>query len=154
MDLTFLFFHILFALWLTAGVFGGVSVRAATRRTKDLSQKVFGLRLAWRFLTVFVIPGALATGILGIGLVPVRGFRFSQGWVQGSLALYLAMLALTLFFLAPRLRRTLRAGEESLAAGAPTAEFQRLAASKLPSILADLNALGIVVLTYLMTVKP
>ena len=36
----------------------------------------------------------------------------------------------------------------------PTPELQRLMAAKWPGILADLNALGIVILVVLMVLKP
>jgi uncharacterized membrane protein len=149
-----LFLHILAALWLAGGVFAGTVVRAQTRRAGDLAGKVFGLRLAWRLAKIYVVPGAVAAGLLGFYLVTARGFSFRVGWVQISAVLYLFMIAATLFYLTPRLSRTLAAGEASLAAGQPTAEFARLAGAKLPGILADLNALGIVALTCLMTVKP
>jgi hypothetical protein len=48
----------------------------------------------------------------------------------------------------------LAAGEASLAAGAPTDELKRLAADKLPGIVADLQALGLVLLVLLMAFKP
>jgi uncharacterized membrane protein len=149
-----LFLHIAAALWLAAGVFAGAVVRAQTRRAGDLAGKVFGLRLAWRLTAIYTLPGAVVAGLLGFYLVTGRGFGFGPGWVQLSSLLYLAMLAVTLFYLTPRLRRTLAAGEESLRGGSPTPEFQRLAGAKLPGILADVNALGILILTLLMTLKP
>jgi uncharacterized membrane protein len=149
-----LFFHILAALWLAAGVFAGAVVRAQTRRAADLAGRVFGLRLAWRLTAVYTLPGAIVAGLLGFYLVTARGYNFRLGWVQVSAVLYLAMIALILFYLTPRLRRTVAAAEASLAAGAPTAELERLAGAKLPGILADVNALGIVVLTLLMVLKP
>jgi len=153
MALFFLFLHIVLAFWLVAGVFGGIVVRAQIRRAADLAAKVNGLRLAWRLTRVYTLPGAILAGLLGFGLVSVRHFGFSAGWVQISIVLYLLMLASTLFYLTPYLRRTLAAGEASLAGGAPTPEFQALAAAKLPGILSDVNALGIVVLTALMVFK-
>lgn len=149
-----LFLHILAAMWLAAGSFAGAVVRAQTKRAGDLAGKVAGLRLAGRLASVFVVPGALVAGLLGFYLVTARGWGFGLTWVQISAVLYLLMLAVTLVYLVPRLRRTVRAAEESLRAGAPTPEFQRLAAARLPGILADVNALGIVILTLLMTVKP
>ncbi|MEA2693684.1 MAG: putative integral rane protein [Acidobacteriota bacterium] len=149
----FKFLHILMAFWLVAGVFGGIVVRAQTRRAADLAAKVNGLRLASRLTRVYTLPGAILAGLLGFGLVSIGRFGFSARWVQISIVLYLLMLASTLFYLTPRLRRTLAAGEASLASGAPNAEFQSLAAAKLPGILADVNALGILVLTALMVFK-
>src|SRR6476659_5632679 len=153
MTMWFYFLHVLAALWLAAGVFGGAVVRAQTRRAADLAGRVFGLRLAWRLTRVYTLPGAIVAGLLGFYLVTARGFGFAARWVQISAVLYLLMLAVTLFYLPPRLRRTVAAGEASLAAGAPTPELQSLAASKLPGILADVNALGIVILTALMVFK-
>ena len=40
------------------------------------------------------------------------------------------------------------------AAGAPNPELDRMMANKLPGILADMNALGIIILVLLMSVKP
>jgi uncharacterized membrane protein len=154
MVLFFYFLHILAALWLAAGVFAGAVVRAQGKRAADLAGKVYGLRLAWRLTRIYTLPGAVIAGLLGFYLVTARGFGFTARWVQISAVLYLLMLAVTLFYLTPRLRRTLAAGEASLAAGAPTPELQSLAGAKLPGILADVNALGIVVLTFLMVFKP
>jgi uncharacterized membrane protein len=153
MSLFFLFLHIVMAFWLVAGVFGGIVVRAQIRRTADLPGKVYGLRLASRLVRVYTLPGAILAGLLGFYLVTARGFGFTALWVQVSAVLYLLMLASTLFYLSPHLRRTLAAGEASLAAGAPSAELQRLAAAKLPGILADVNALGILLLTAMMVFK-
>jgi hypothetical protein len=50
--------------------------------------------------------------------------------------------------------RLLAATEASAAAGGATPELQRLAAAKGPRIAADLNALGVVLLTLLMVLKP
>lgn len=153
MALFFLFLHIVAAFWLAAGVFAGAVVRAQLRRAADLAGKVYGLRLAWRLTRVYTVPGAIVAGLLGFYLVTARGFGFAANWVKISAVLYLLMLLVTLFYLTPRLRRTLAAGEASLASGAPTPEFQSLAAAKLPGILADVNALGIVILTALMVFK-
>jgi uncharacterized membrane protein len=154
MSTWFLFLHVVAALWLAGGSFAGAVVRAQTKRAPDLPGKVFGLRLAWRLAVVYIVPGALVAGLLGFYLVSARGFSFEVGWVQLSSILYLLMLAVTLAYLVPRLKRTLAAAEASLAAGGPTAEFARLAGAKLPGILADVNALGIVILTFLMVVRP
>lgn len=153
-SLWLLFLHIISAFWLAAGSFAGAVVRAQAKRTPELAGKVQLLRLAWRLSSVFIVPGALISGFLGFNLVTARGWGFRPVWVHASITIYLIMLALTLFYLVPRLRKTLRAGEEALRAGAPTPEFQQLAGAKLPGILADVNALGIVILTLLMTIKP
>ncbi len=149
-----LFFHVLAALWLAAGVFGSTIIRVQTRKASDFRAKAFGIRLLARSMKVFSVPGAIAAGLLGIYLVAARGYRFSATWVALSTLLWFAMLAVTLFYLAPKIKQLAAAAEASLAAGAPTAELERLGADKLPGILADINALGIVILVFLMSVRP
>ncbi len=149
-----LFLHILASFWLAAGAFGGTVARAQAKRAANLSERVAAMRVGARLAQVFTMPGAVVAGLLGFWLVSARGWGFQLGWVHASIGLYVVMLVLGFGYIGPRSRATLRAAEASLAAGAPTPEFQRLAAVKLPGILADVNALGIVLLTLLMTLKP
>ena len=149
-----LFLHIVAVFWLVAGAFGTTVVRAQVKRATDLRERVAVMRVGARLAMVFTIPGGIVAGLLGFWLVTARGWGFQPGWVKASAVIYLYMLATGLGYISPKMRALLRAGEASVAAGSPTAEFQRLAANKLPAILADVNALGIVVLTLLMTLKP
>ncbi len=148
------FLHVLAALWLAAGAFAGAVVRAQTRRAPELAARVQGLRIGWRLVTVCAIPGSVVAGLLGVVLVFRLGYGFKPGWVHASVGLWLLLLGVGLFYSAPRLKRMLAAGEASLAAGAPTDELKRLAADKLPGIVADLQALGLVLLVLLMAFKP
>ena len=151
--LTLYFLHVIAAMWLAAGAFAGAVLRAQVRRAPDFAGKVFGLRLAWRLTSVLTVPGAVVAGLIGFYLVTARGHGFGVAWVQISAVLYLVMIAILLFYLVPRLRRTVAAAEASLQAGAPSPELQSLTAGKLPGILADVNALIIVILTLLMVFK-
>lgn len=150
----FVFFHILAALWLAAGAFGGAVVRAQGRRAESTAERLFAWRLGWRLLTLFTLPGAVVAGLLGIHLVSARGFSFREGWVHLSLLLWALALLSSLFVLLPRLKKTLRAAGESLRAGAPSDELQRLTSARWPGYLADFNALAVVLLTLLMVFKP
>ena len=149
-----LFMHVLAALWLAGGVFAGTVVRAQGRKAATLGERALALRIGWRLANVFSLPGAIAAGILGFGLLHPLGLGFRPGWVQVSIAVWLLMLLNGLFYLRPALRRLLAATEASAAAGAPSAELTRLAAASGPRIAADLNALGIVLLTLMMILKP
>jgi len=82
------------------------------------------------------------------------GYGFKPGWVHVSLTIWLLLLGIHVIYLAPRAKKTLAAAEASVEAGEPSEELQRLTASKAPAILADLAALGIVVLVVLMIVRP
>jgi hypothetical protein len=149
-----LFLHVLAALWLAGGAFAGAVVRAANRRATDLPSRVHGLRIGWRLTTVFTLPGGLIAALLGFAILHPLGYGFRPGWVHASIGLWAVMYAIGAFYLAPWLKRTLAAAEASLAAGGPTDELKRLTALKAPRILADFNALGIVLLTLLMVMKP
>jgi|CXWL01.1.fsa_nt_gi uncharacterized membrane protein len=149
-----LLFHILGALWLAGGSFASSVVRAQVKRAENLREKAMGLRILWRLTTIYTLPGAVVAGILGFALIVPSGHTMRDAWVQVSQTLWLVMLGIAIFYLAPRLKRTLAAAEASLVAGVPTPELVALAGAKLPGILADVNALGIVVLTALMVIQP
>ncbi|HVG10190.1 MAG TPA: hypothetical protein VNM67_20975 [Thermoanaerobaculia bacterium] len=126
--------HEIVALWLAAGVFGSVVLRAHLKRSGDTS----GYALLSRLHTVFSVPGVILAGILGFALLGIRKFGFNLGWVQGSLALYLVLLVSILFIQLPALRRA-RTG------GTP---------GKLAGMLPHIDATLIVILVILMAVKP
>ena len=127
--------HEIVALWLAAGVFGSVVLRAYFKRTGGDSS---GYALLSRLHTVFSVPGVILAGILGFALLGIRKFGFNLGWVQVSLALYLVLLVSILFIQLPALRRA-RTG------GTP---------SKLAGMLPHIDATLIVILVILMAVKP
>jgi len=128
--------HEIVALWLAAGVFGSVVLRAYFKRAGGGDSS--GYALLSRLHTVFSVPGVILAGILGFALLGVRKFGFNLGWVQGSLALYLVLLVSILFIQLPALRRA-RTG------GTP---------SKLAGMLPHIDATLIVILVILMAVKP
>ncbi|MEO8277082.1 MAG: DUF2269 family protein [Thermoanaerobaculia bacterium] len=149
-----LLLHILAAFWLAAGVFAGKVVRAQGRKATSLPERLLSLRIAARLAQVFNIPGGILVGVLGIGLLHPYGWGFRPLWVRLSIALWALLLANGILYLKPTLRRMLAATEASVAAGQPTAELLRLGALKAPRIAADLNALGLVIITVLMVLKP
>jgi hypothetical protein len=146
--------HVLAALWLAGGVFAGSVVRAQGKKAKSLAERVMALRIAWRLSSVFGLPGGLVAGILGFGLLHPLGYGFRPGWVHASIGLWAVMMLNGLFYMRPHLKKLLAAAEASLPSGAPSAELQALAAKQGPAIAADLNALGVVLLTLLMMLKP
>jgi len=125
--------HEIVALWLAAGVFGSVVLRAYFKRTGSSDYALLS-----RLHTVFSVPGVILAGILGFALLGIRKFGFNLGWVQGSLALYLVLLVSILFIQLPALRRA-RTG------GTP---------GKLAGMLPHIDATLIVILVILMAVKP
>jgi uncharacterized membrane protein len=131
--------HILAALWLTVGVFASAVVFALLKRATDSAGRAFGLRLAWRLMTVYTLPGALLSGVLGLFQLMVGGFAFNRGWIHASLLLWVLLLAFVLFVQMPGLRKAVSTG-----GGVPP----------LVAILSHVNALFIVLMVALMTLKP
>lgn len=136
--------HEIVALWLAAGIFGSIVLRAHLKRTAgagaDADANTAGLALLSRLHTVFSVPGVILAGLLGFYLLGARRFAFNLGWVQASLALYLVLLVSILFVQLPALRRARTAG----AAGA----------GGLAAVLPHVDATLLVVLVVLMAVKP
>jgi len=145
--------HLLWALWLAAGVFSSAVVLAQVKRAQDLSQRYFGMRVARRLMMVFILPGVLITGALGFYVVTLFQYSFALGWVRASIVLYLGVLGAILFYQLPYYGKAVRAGEAALRGG-PSAEFDRLALAKGPAMLTHLNALAILVMIILMAMKP
>lgn len=148
------FLHVLAALWLAGGVFAGAVVRAQGKKAQSLPERVMALRIGWRLANVYSLPGGIVAGLLGLGLLHPLGYGFRPGWVHASIGIWAVMLANGLFYLRPALRRLLLAAEASLDSGTASVELQALASRKGPGIAADLNALGLVLLTLLMVLKP
>lgn len=148
------FLHIAAALWLTAGVFSSAVVRARARRSTDLGQQAFGFRILWRLHVVYTLPGLIVSGLIGFYLVTMIGYDWGSVWVVASSLLYLAMFLWTLFAITPPLSRASRAAEDALASDDARAEFEILRDARLPAVLSDVNALVILVLVYLMVLRP
>ena len=136
-------------VWLLARV-----MQSGVAATLAVLGAAFGLRLAWRLLAGFTIPGAAVAGVLGVHLVQARGIGWKEGWVHASMGLWALALLLSVLVLAPRVRRTLRAAEASLEAGLPSEELKSLLAARWPGYVADFNALAVVLLTLLMVLQP
>jgi uncharacterized membrane protein len=87
--------------------------------------------------------------IVGILLVLLGPWEFTQIWVYAAIALYLVMGAVAFFFYSPTLKRQISAYEAS---GAGTAEFAALGArARLVGIILAVIVVAIIVL---MVVKP
>ena len=148
------FFHILFVLWFAGGVVGMPVVRALLKRTEQLEARVFAVRLLYRLHLLLVLPGLLGGGVIGFGLVSMSGYGFGPGWVHLSIVLYLLLLLLNLAYVTPQLRKRTGAANASIEVGRATEAFEALLSEKIFGKLTDLNAVGLVLLSLLMTVKP
>ena len=146
--------HVFAALWVAVSAFGGSVLRASMRRAPDLAARMSILRAGIRIGVIFGLGGSIAVGLSGLALAMTDPVYFKMRWVHASIGLWLLLLGLNIFLLAPRARRLLAAGEASLAAGAPTDELKRLAANPVPPYLAELPAIAVVLFVLLMVLKP
>jgi uncharacterized membrane protein len=147
-----LLFHVLFALWLTGGVFGSIVARAQARRATGAAERLSALRIAQRLNKIYTLPGLVLSGLTGIALVGHLGYAFSQLWVHLSTVLWALMLAAALFVLTPGLKRSVATAEE--AAATEGDDGAAAGPSRLVAVLGDVLALLIVVLVALMVLKP
>jgi hypothetical protein len=149
----FLFFHLVAALWLAAGIFSSSVVRAYGRRAKTVAERATAARLLWRLHVIYTLPGVIAAGGLGFYLLGIGGFRMTELWVMSSAFLYLLMFLSTAFVVTPALSRLRAAANRALAPDAP-ADAASPFAEKMPGIVSDINALLMLVLVSLMAIKP
>ena len=138
------FIHILSALWLAAGLFGGAVARASAKRSGSVDARAMALTIARRLTAVFTLPGAIVSGFIGFALLGLRRYAFSLPWVWLSLVLYGILLALIILVVSPQLKR----------AAASAADGHDVEFPKLAGIFSDVGSLVVVILTWLMVVRP
>jgi uncharacterized membrane protein len=149
-----LFLHIVAALWLAGGIFASSVVRVQGRRAATLAERGLAARLLWRMHVIFTIPGMLVGGFVGFYLVTAGGFRFNEVWVMAASFLYLMMFLSTLFLVTPALQRQRQAAERAALSQEAVPQLELALANKLPGILSDVNSLIVLVLVFLMVIKP
>jgi uncharacterized membrane protein len=152
-----LFFHVLGALLLVAGVaVAGLCFEAARRRTEP--REIALLLGVGRLGLVLVGPGSLLVLGFGLWLVRLGHWGYGAGWVDAALALFAAMAVLGAIggqrpkrarLLAERLARE-GAGESA----GESAELRALLDDRVARALNDLSALLLVAIVVLMVFKP
>lgn len=150
----FLFIHVAAALWLAAGVFASAVVRVQRRRDATLAGRGLAARLLWRLHVVYTLPGLLVGGFVGFYLVTAGGFRFNEVWVMAASFLYLLMFLSTLFLVTPGLQRQRLAAQQAEVSEEAVPRLELALANRLPGVLSDVNALIVLVLVFLMVLKP
>jgi uncharacterized membrane protein len=87
--------------------------------------------------------------IVGILLVLLGPWEFTQFWIYAAIGLYLLMGTVAFFFYSPTLKRQIAAYEAS---GAGTAEFSALSARA--RVVGIILAVIVITIIVLMVVKP
>jgi uncharacterized membrane protein len=154
MYIWFKFLHVAAALWIAGGIFSSAVVRMQGKRAGTLAERGLAARLLWRLHVVYTVPGILLGGFLGFYLVTSGGFRFNEVWVMASSFLYLMLFLSTLFLVTPALARQRRAAERAAVSADAVPHLELALAERLPGILSDVNALIVVILVFLMVIKP
>jgi len=153
MERWLLFFHLLGAFCFFAGAAVAGTLQLAAIRRERPSEILALLRLT-RAGVALVGLGALLTLAFGIALAEHLGLGLSPAWIQASLGLWLASMALG--GLGGRTARHARHLAERLAAEGdePSAELRSLAAHR-PSLWASyLSGLLLVAIVVLMVWQP
>ena len=88
-----LFFHLLGALLLVAGIVLATAAFETARRRPRAAEVAVLLGLS-RIGVILVAPGGILLGIFGLWLVALGHFGYGSGWVVAAIVLYVAALAL------------------------------------------------------------
>ncbi len=139
--------HILFAI-VAVGLnisYGVWQVRAA-REPEHTGYALRGIKFLDDRIANPSYAGLLIVGILLVLLGP---WEFTQFWVYGAIVLYLLMGTVAFFFYSPTLKRQIEVYESS---GAAAAEFTAL--STRSRVVGIILAIIVVAIIVLMVVKP
>jgi uncharacterized membrane protein len=148
-----LFFHLLGAVSFFAGAaVAGLLQLAAIRRERP--SEIYALLRLAPFGAALLGLGALLTLAFGIALAQHEGLGFSPAWIQASLALWVASMALGAY--GGRTARHARHLAERLAAegDAPSPELRALLAARLPLWASYASGLMLVAILALMVWQP
>lgn len=136
-----------FGFVLAHGVSAGVAMRLRRERQPDRVRALLDLSAASRGLfygsTVVLLVGGIVTGFLG--------HWWGQGWIWASLGLLVVLMGAAAGLAVPYYRRV----RAAVADPRPDAgELDRLLSSPRPLVIAWVGAGGLLVLLWLMTLKP
>lgn len=152
--LAILFLHVTAALWLAVGALGCLVVRGRLRAQLDGSAQHFAVDLLHRLHRLYTLPGVLVAGLLGFSLVTSTGYQFVQLWIAGAAFLWVVLFHVTLFGINPRLAALARAKQRDLANPEDPPRLPSLLAKPGWRRLLDLQALLLLAIIALMTIKP
>lgn len=140
------FLHVLLAI---VGLGPTVSMAVWQTAFREPSQVLTVLRGAQRLERLVITPGGTLTILTGLLLVPMGGHSFSQGWIALPVLLSAITLGIVHGILKPANQRMIAELERH---GKPTPQF--LADVARVRRFAPIGPLSIVLITYLMVVKP
>ena len=143
------YLHILAAMLYVTGYVTGAVLQLAAGRATDWPTRRTLMRYANLFTMRLLVPGFVAAGVLGIATALVLGYPLLTGWVRNALVLYIVILATGVAYWTPLGKK-----QEAAALAGDEAAFSALAQRRATRYVATLDALVVLLLTYLMVVKP
>lgn len=140
-----------FIILMAAGVGGGTQM--AVGRAKSANGVVALLELQRTSdMILFSIGGVIAV-VFGSLLVDEAGFEFADAWVSAAYVIVFAMFGVIHGLMAPRARRALEYARE-LGNGPVDEELTRRLSDPMLNVGGGILTLGLLVLLFLMVVKP
>ena len=141
--------HILAAMVYVTGYIAGAILQNASARATEWPVRGALLRYSNVLTNGLLVPGFFAAGALGVATAMVLGYPLLSGWVRNALVLYVFILVTGLAYWSPRGRKQ----QAALDARDETA-FTRVARSPSIRYVGTLDGIVILLLIYLMVVKP
>lgn len=155
------FLHIIAAVMLVGGLFGRQLVRAYAKKTDDVQIFAALSQAAGRIENLMVIPGNMATIILGVPLAVITGYPLvgflqgaTQNWLLVSNILLVLLLVLVPTVLIPRGKKFGVILEAALAKGQMTPELRLAMDDRAVKLVHRYEEISLVIVVALMVLKP
>lgn len=143
------YLHILAAMVYVTGYISGSMLQAAAGRATEWPERRLLMHWSDLLTTRLLVPGFIVAGALGIATALALGYPLTSGWVLYALIVYAVMFVTGIFYWNPlgkKQQKAIDASDEAL--------FNRLATSSSIRIVLVLDTILLLLLIYLMVVKP
>ena len=155
------YFHVMAAILLVAGIVGRQVTRSQAQKTDDLQIFLGMSTLAGRFENLLVRPGSIAVVLIGVVVAVLEGwpiFGFLQGgavnWLLVSNILILSMFAIIPLIFVPRGKAYEKALQDAAAKGAITPELRAAFQDPVVRWAHLWEEIALVLIIFLMVTKP
>jgi len=149
------FLHILAVMLMAAGTGAGMLPGYRAWRNKDVRFQMAAFRQAADNETGVLLPGALLSGVTGVGWGAAAGYNFfTTGWLLALWLVYLLAVFVCLPLLGIGLRRARLLSLRAAKTGAVTPELKAALADNVPLVFGTLIILLMGVMTWLAIFKP
>lgn len=158
---TLVFLHVLAAFMLVAGLIGRELCRRLANQATDIQQFHTLIQASGRFESLMVIPGSTAVLVMGLVVSWALGWPLlgtlqggAKNWLFVSLLLFVSLIPVIRFIFLPRGKPFAAALADALARGVITDELRARLNDRVVAVAHVYEAVVILVIIYLMVVKP